>query len=151
MEFLKDLYCRRIVYFQNIANSQAIIGMGDLTTYRLLKEFRTISTVVLRAIPKERVSHEDIEKGKVLPILEAIDGRPKSLSKALVSWLTWPNEEQPSAVIISDGEITEELFRNIAYTLAHSDISLTALSAQVAHDEAKFKTKNAVLSKPVEV
>jgi hypothetical protein len=151
MEFLKDLYCRRIVYFQNIANLQAVIGMGDLTTYRLLKEMRTISTVVLRAIPKERVKHGDVESGKVLPILEAIEGRPKSLGKALVSWLTWPNEEYPSAVIISDGEVTEELFRNIAYTLAYSNISLTDLHMPSVREETDFKTKNAVLSKPVEV
>lgn len=151
MEFLKDLYCRRIVYFQNIANSQAVIGMGDLTTYRLLKEMRTISTVVLRAIPKERVKHGDVESGKVSPILEAIEGRPKSLGKALVCWLTWPNEEYPSAVIISDGEVTEELFRNIAYTLAYSDISLTDLHMPSMREEMDFKTKNAVLSKPMEV
>lgn len=151
MEFLKDLYCRRVWYLQNIAGKQAVFGMGDIETYRLMKKFNTISTVILLAIPKQRVSREDLEKGTVLPILEAIDERPASLHKALVSWLTWPNEEQPTAVLISESEITPELFKDIAYTLAYSEIPLSDLGKKEATLEAKDKSKNALLSKPVEV
>lgn len=151
MEFLKDLYCRRVWFLQNIAGSQAVFQMGDMETYRLVKDFKSITTVILPTIPKERVRHQDLERGKVLPILEAIDERPTSLKKALVSWLTWPNEERPSAVFISEGEVTEDLFRNMAYMLATSEIPLSQLGMLDATEEAIDKSKKALLSKPVEV
>lgn len=151
MEFLKDLYCRRVWFLQNIAGTQAVFQMGDMETYRLIKGLRSITTVMLPTIPKEKVSHEDLERGKVLPILEALDERPESLSKSLISWLTWPNEERPSAVFISDGEIAPDLFKNVAYMLAVSEIPLSQLGMQYAFDEAIDKSKKAVLSKPVEI
>lgn len=150
MEFLKDLYCRKVWYLQNIAGKQAVLGMGDMQTYRLMKGIKTISTVILPVIPKQKVNHEDLETGKVLPILEAIDERPDSLQKALVSWLTWPNEERPSAVYISDGEMTPDLFKDMAYTLACAEIPLTQIGRE-AFEEAREKSKNATLSKPIEV
>jgi hypothetical protein len=151
MEFLKDLYCRRVWFTQNIAGSQAVLQMGNIELYRAVRELNSITTVILLTIPKERVNREDIERGKVLPILEALDERPKSLSKAMISWFTWPNEERPAAVFISDGEITPEKFKQVAYTLAVSEIPLSQLGMQDAYEEALDKTKKAVLSKPVEV
>jgi hypothetical protein len=150
MEFLHGLYCKRVHYLQNIDNLQPVHGMGDMETYRLLRNFKTISTIMLIAVPEEKVTTEEVLKRKMLPLLEAIDQRPKSLEKAMLSWVQFPGEDKPSAVFVHSGTI-DDLFQNWVYTLILSEIPLAKLGVGDTYKEARKKAEQATLSEPIDV
>jgi hypothetical protein len=150
VEFLDGLYCKKVHYLQNIENQLPIHGMGDMETYRLLRNFRTVSTVMLITVPKEKVTTDQILRGEVIPLLEAIDQRPKSLENAMLSWVQFPKEEQPSGVFIHNGAI-DDIFRNWVYTLLVSEIPLAKLGVGNSFEEARKKAEEAEQSTPLDV
>jgi hypothetical protein len=150
MEFLHGLYCRKVHYLQNIDDRQPVHGIGDMTTYSLLRRFQTISTVMLIAVSEEKVTATQIENRKVIPLLEAIDQRPKSLEKSMLSWVQFPGEEKPSVIFIHNGPI-DDLFQNMVYTQLVSETSLSELGYSVTYDKMREKANKAVLSTPIKV
>ncbi|MBV9256513.1 MAG: hypothetical protein JO215_00690, partial [Ktedonobacteraceae bacterium] len=103
MDSFDDLYCGKIQYLQVINEMLPAHGIGDISTYYLLHDVHSVTTVLLMVVEKDKVPLKDIESGKVIPVIDALKLRPKALEDSMLSWVVFPQDNKPAALLMHNG------------------------------------------------
>ncbi len=149
MDSFDDLYCGKIQYLQVMDGLLPVHGIGDITTYHLLRGIRSVTTVMLMIVERNKVPLKDIESGKVIPVMEAIKMRPKALEDAMLSWVVFPQDDKPSALLIHNGVNTGD-FKQLCYSHLWSKVSANDMSDHVIK-KIKEQADGATLTPPMDV
>lgn len=130
MDSFENLYCGKVQYLQVINGMLPVHGVGDINTYYLLHEIHSVTTVMLMIVEKDKVPLKDIESGKVIPVMEALKARPKALEDSMLSWVVFPQDDKPSALLIHSGISTDD-FKQLCYSHLWTNVPLKDVSDHV--------------------
>jgi len=149
MDSFDDLYCSKVQYLQVMDGMLPIHGIGNIETYYLLHNIHSVTTVLLMTTEKDKVPLKDIESGKAVPIMEALKARPRALEDAMLSWVVFPQDDKPSAVLIHTGISTND-FKQLCYSHLWSNVPLKDMSNHVIK-KIKEQADRATLTTPTSV
>lgn len=149
MDAFEDLYCGKVQYLQIINGVLPVHGVGDIRTYYLLHNIHSVTTVMLLLVEKDKVPLKDIESGKVIPVMEALQARPRALEDSMLSWAVFPQEDKPSALLLYNGVSTED-FRQLCYSHLRSNIPVKDMSND-AIKKIKEQADGATLTDPTSI
>jgi len=149
MESFDDLYCGKVQYLQVMNGMLPVHGIGDINSYYLLHDIHSITTIMLMIVEKDKVPLKDIESGKVIPVMEALRARPKALENSMLSWVVFPQDDNPSALLMHSGISTDD-FKQLCYSHLWSNVPLKDMSD---HEIKKIKEQadRATLTTPTSI
>jgi|SRR5579883_137972 hypothetical protein len=149
MDSFDNLYCGKIQYLQVIDGRLPIHGIGNITTYYLLRDIHSVTTVMLMIVDKDKVPLKDIESGKVIPVMEALQARPRALEDAMLSWVVFPEDNRPTALLMHNGISTDD-FKQLCYSHLWSNVPLKDMSDHVLK-KVKEQVDKATLTDPTSI
>jgi hypothetical protein len=149
MDSFENLYCGKIQYLQVIDGRIPVHGIGSINTYYLLHDIHSVTTVMLMIVEKDKVPLKDIESGKVIPVMEALKMRPKALEDSMLSWVVFPQDDKPSALLMHSGISTDD-FKQLCYSHLWSNVSLKDMSDHVIK-KIKEQADRATLTDPTRI
>ncbi|HEU5228066.1 MAG TPA: hypothetical protein VFU49_09670 [Ktedonobacteraceae bacterium] len=149
MDSFDNLYCGKIQYLQVIDDRLPVHGVGNISTYYLLRDIHSVTTVMLMIVDKDKVPLKDIESGKVIPVMEALQARPRALEDAMLSWVVFPEDSRPTALLIHNGISTDD-FKQLCYSHLWSNVPLKDMS-DLALKKVKEQVDRATLTDPTNI
>jgi hypothetical protein len=149
MDTFDNLYCGKVQYLQVIDGRLPVHGIGDISTYYLLRDIHSVTTIMLLIVEKDKVPLKDIESGKVIPVMEALQARPKALEDSMLSWVVFPQEDKPSALLIHSG-VSKEDFKQLCYSHLWTNVPLKDMSNHVIK-KIKEQADRATLTEPTSI
>jgi hypothetical protein len=146
MEF-DNLYCRSILYLQeNPFRGTPMLGIGDIKSLQMLKYSTTVIALMLITEERRIIPPREIKAGKAIKVIEAVEGRPESLSNAVMSWVVLSNEETPTTLLLHKGLNPEEV-KTMCFTRVMREIPTDRLNNQ-AVQEARDLANQFSLTEP---
>lgn len=122
MEFEK-LYVRSIQYLRSVPGvSGPVIAIGDMNSYRLIRRSNKVTAVLLVVENGEEIPQDQKDAGIAMSLQWVLENTPESLKDALVSWVTFKQELNPTTVLIQKGEELSEI-RELCYLRLVSKIA----------------------------
>jgi len=138
MDF-ENLYVRTMQYLQTLSRStRPMLGIGDMTSYRLLISSNRVTAVMLYIENGNAIPQEQKENGSAMPLEWVLDNTPKSLEDAVVSWVIFKHELNPTTILIHSDLGLEEI-RELCYTRLVSETARSKRRAEL--EEALQKAK----------
>ena len=138
MDF-ENLYVRTVQYLKPLPQAAyPVHGIGDMTTYRLLRSDNNITAVMLVVENRDTIPQEQREDGRAMPLKWVLENTPKSLKDAVVSWVTFKHELNPTTILIhKEGDIKE--VREMCYTRLFSEFTRNKRQAELTEALKKVK------------
>jgi hypothetical protein len=148
MDSFDNLYCRSVQYLQDspFKTGLSVHAIGDVRSLKAVKRSTRISALMLILEEKQKIPEEAIEAGKAIPVVEAVELRPESLSDAIVSWVVFSHEANPSTLLIHRGVNPDEI-KMMCYTRLMREVSKDRLDNE-ALKKVKELADTAVLTSP---
>ena len=148
MDSFDNLYCRSVIYLQEspFRTGKPTLGIGDLSTLRLLMNSSTVTAVMLIMEEKLKMPQEAIKTGRAIKAIEAVELRPESLSDAVVSWIVFAHEEVPSTLLIHKGVNPEDI-KTMCFTKLMREVPKGRLNNTVVN-KAREIAGNSTLTQP---
>ena len=146
MDSFDDLYCGKIQYLQVMNGMLPAHGIGDISTYYLLHDVHSVTTVLLMVVEKDKVPLKDIESGKVISVIDALKLRPKALEDSMLSWVVFPQDNKPAALLMHNG-VNADDFKQLCYSHLWSNVPVKDISDQLIK-KIKEQADRATLTDP---
>jgi hypothetical protein len=79
---------------------------------------------------KRKIPERDIQSGRAISVVDAVELRPESLADAVVSWVVFSHEDSPSTLLIHKGINPEEI-KLMCYTRLMREVPRNHLTNEV--------------------
>ena len=111
MRAFDGLYVKKIFYTRKAGK---VPGDGFVPPSSFHPDEDNETLIALMLLVSKYPTWQELERRRVVPLLEVLDKLPKRLKAGMISWLILKGENTPSSVMIHTEDITQEEIASLA-------------------------------------